>query len=154
MCCRCRSFWWPWRCNGAIQTVPPNVACPGLHQKPLNTTIGQLLSLYCPCGRQGDIKQNNDKKCTNFAVCFDGRGGAPVWYCMHRPMEEVHGFPRSHCMPPLGKHLLPITSIGHINASFLMFFIVNSMKKGLREFSPNGWVNVLFVGIVTLILRV
>jgi hypothetical protein len=35
-------------------------------------------------------------KCTNFAGRFDGRGGAPVRYRAHCPMEEVHGFGRSY----------------------------------------------------------
>ena len=65
------SFWWPWRCNGAMQTSSPDVACPGLHHKPLDATIGRILTLYCPGGCQRDSKQNNDEKCTNFAGRFD-----------------------------------------------------------------------------------
>jgi len=37
---------------------------------------------------------------------FDGHGGAPVLYRTHHPMEEVHGFPKSHKMMPSGKHSL------------------------------------------------
>ena len=44
----------------------------------LNATIRRLLTQYCPSGRQGDSKQNNDAKCVHFASRFDGRGGAPV----------------------------------------------------------------------------
>jgi len=32
----------------------------GLHQKPLDAAIGRLLAPYCPGGRQGKSKQNND----------------------------------------------------------------------------------------------
>ncbi len=39
-------------------------------------------------------------KCTNFAGHFDGRGGAPVWYRTHRPMEEIQGFGKSQWMLP------------------------------------------------------
>ncbi len=35
---------------------------------------------------------------------FDGHGGAPVQYRAHCPIEEVHGFGRSHWMPPSGKY--------------------------------------------------
>jgi len=41
-----------------------------------------------------------------FAGRFDGCGGAMVQYRAHRPMKEVHGFSKSHYMPPLGEHLL------------------------------------------------
>jgi len=39
----------------------PYVACTGLqlHQKPLDTAIGRLLTLYCPGGRPDNSKQNN-----------------------------------------------------------------------------------------------
>ncbi len=71
---------------------PLDAACPGLPRKPLDTTIGQLLARYCPGGRQGDSKQNNDEKMDQLCWPFDGRGCAPVRYHAHRPMEEVQGF--------------------------------------------------------------
>ena len=46
--------------------------------------------------RQGDSKQKNNVKCTNFGGCFNGCGGAMVLYRAHRPMEKVHGFHKSH----------------------------------------------------------
>jgi hypothetical protein len=47
-------------------------------------------------------------KCTSFAGRFDGPADAP-WQCpVHRPMEKVQGFGRSHWMPPLGKYPLCI----------------------------------------------
>ncbi len=36
-----------------------DAACPGLYRKPLDATIGQLITQYCPNGRQGD-RQTND----------------------------------------------------------------------------------------------
>jgi hypothetical protein len=68
----------------------------GLLKKPLNATIRKLLPLYRPGGRQGDSKKNDDAKYPPFAGHFDGRGGAPVLYCAHQPMEVVRGFPKSH----------------------------------------------------------
>jgi hypothetical protein len=82
----------------------PNVACPGLPGKPLDATIGRLLSPYCPSGCQGNSKGKDDKKWTNIAGHFDGRGSAPVKYRMHHSMEVVQGFGRSHLTLPLGKY--------------------------------------------------
>jgi hypothetical protein len=67
---------------GSMLLVSPNSACPGLHSKPLDATIGQLLTPYCPSGCQGNSKQNNNKKITNFAGHSDACGGALVVWCM------------------------------------------------------------------------
>ncbi len=60
---------WPfrWPCRGVevIHAASPNAACPGLHWKPLDAAIGQLLAPYPLGGRQGDSKQNNDVICTH-----------------------------------------------------------------------------------------
>jgi len=40
--------------------------------------------------------QSIDLKCTHFGGRFGGRGGATVLYRAHHPMEEVHGFSKSH----------------------------------------------------------
>jgi hypothetical protein len=51
---------------------------------------------------------NDENKCTSFAGRFDGPTDAP-WQCqVHRPMDEVQGFGRSHWKPPLSKYLLCI----------------------------------------------
>ena len=47
-------FRWPCWCAGAIRSTSPDVAWPGLYQKPLDAAIGQLLTPYRPGGRQGD----------------------------------------------------------------------------------------------------
>ena len=73
----------------------PNVAFPGLLQKPLDAAIGQLLAPYRPGGPKGGNQQNNNAKCTHFAGRFDGHRDAPVLYHAHCPMEEVQGFPKS-----------------------------------------------------------
>jgi hypothetical protein len=64
-----------------------NVACPGLLRKPLDATIGQLLTPYCLCGRQGNNQKTHDEKYTYFAGHFDGHCDAPVLYRAHCPME-------------------------------------------------------------------
>jgi hypothetical protein len=81
-----------------------NAACLGQSRKPLDAAIGRLLSPYCPGSRWGNSKQNNNKKCTNFAGHFDGHGGASVGYRTHPLVEEVQGFTRNHWTPPLGKY--------------------------------------------------
>ncbi len=67
----------------------PNAACPGLPGKPLDATIGRLLTSYHPSGCQGNSKQNGDSKIDHFAGHFDGRGGVPVQYRTHCLIEEV-----------------------------------------------------------------
>jgi hypothetical protein len=41
--------------------ILPNATYPGLHWKPLDTTIRQLITWYCPGGRQGSSKRNDNK---------------------------------------------------------------------------------------------
>ncbi len=69
-------FQWPRECIGVIQCTSPNSAWPGLHWKPLDTAIGQLLAPYCPGGRQGNNQHNDDAKRTLFAGRFDGHRDA------------------------------------------------------------------------------
>jgi len=66
----------------------------------VDATIGQVLALYWPGGQWCICVK------VNFAGCFDGRGGAPVLYHAHRPVEKIYGFHKSHETPPLGKHSL------------------------------------------------
>jgi hypothetical protein len=66
-----------------MQVASPNVACPGLLQKPLDAATGQLLTPYRPGSRQGDNQQNNDAKYTYFTGHFDGHCDAAVQYQVH-----------------------------------------------------------------------
>ena len=79
-----------------IHAASPNAACPGLHWKPLDAAIRQLLAPYCLGGRQGNSKQKNNVLCTHFDGRFDGHRDAVVLYRTHRPMEVVQGFHKSH----------------------------------------------------------
>jgi hypothetical protein len=55
-----------------------------------------------------DAKIDDENKCTSFAGHFDSPADAP-WQCrVHRSMEEVQGFGRSHYKLPLDKYLLCI----------------------------------------------
>jgi hypothetical protein len=75
-----------------------------LLQKPLDATIRQLLAPYHPSGCQGNSKENNNNKLSNFAFHFAGHGNAPVPYHLYRPMEDVEDFTRSHWMLPSGEY--------------------------------------------------
>ncbi len=55
-------FWWPCRFAGAMWCTVPDAACSGLLRNPLDATIRQLPSLYCPGGHLGNSKQKNDEK--------------------------------------------------------------------------------------------
>ena len=89
-------FQWPHGHIEAIRSASSNKGGPGLSLKQLNADIVRLLVPYCPIGRQGDRKQNDDAKCVNFVHHFDGRGGAPILYRAHRQKEEVYGFHKIH----------------------------------------------------------
>jgi hypothetical protein len=92
----------------AKQNALPNAACPGLHTK----ATGRCRWATA----QGNIKQNNDDKCTNFAIRFDGRGGMPV----------VHGFPLNAA---IGQALAPITSIRHANVGCLLYISLSNRQR-------------------------
>ena len=79
-----------------IHVASPDAACPGLLWKPLDVAIGRLLAPYRLGGHQSDSKQNNDVICTHFDDHFNGHRDAAELYRVHRPMEEVQGFHKSH----------------------------------------------------------
>jgi hypothetical protein len=72
-----------------------DAACPGLHRKPLDAAIGQLLTPYRPGSRQGNSKQNNDVNVSTLLAVLMAVA-VRRYYRSHRPMEEVQGFPKSH----------------------------------------------------------
>jgi hypothetical protein len=65
---------------------------------------GKYLLRIAPAAAKATANDTTIKKWTNFDGHFDGRGSAPVRYRMHRPMEEVQGFGRSHWTSPLSKY--------------------------------------------------
>ncbi len=46
--------------------------------------------------------------CSSIIGHFNGRGGPPVQYEVHCPIQHVQGYSRSHWAPPLGDYLLSI----------------------------------------------
>ena len=93
---RRRPFRWSCESVEAKQVASPDAACPGLHRKPLDAAIGQLLAPYHPGGRHGDNQHNDNAKCTLFSGRFDGHRDAAVLYRAYHLMEEVRGFHKSH----------------------------------------------------------
>jgi hypothetical protein len=71
----------------------------GSHWMPAS---GGYLLCIAPATTRATGKQTTINKYTYKAGCFDGHGNAPVCNRAHCPMEEVHGFIRSHWTPPLG----------------------------------------------------
>jgi hypothetical protein len=65
---------------------------------------GDYLLRIAPAATRVTGKQTTINKYTYKAGRFDGHGNAPVRNRVHRPMEEVQGFTRSHWMPPSGKY--------------------------------------------------
>jgi hypothetical protein len=73
----------------------------GSHWMPAS---GNYLLHIAPAATRATGKQTTIIKYTYKAGRFDGRGNAPVHNRVHRPMEEVQSFARSHWTPPSGKY--------------------------------------------------
>jgi hypothetical protein len=73
----------------------------GSHWMP---TLGNYLLCITPAAARATGKQTTINKYTYKAGHFDGHGNAPVRNRAHHPMEEVHGFTRSHWTPSWGEY--------------------------------------------------
>jgi hypothetical protein len=73
----------------------------GSHWTP---ALGNYLLGIASAAARATGKHTTINKYTYTAGCFDGHGNAPVRNCVHRPMEEVQSFNRSHWLLPLGKY--------------------------------------------------
>jgi hypothetical protein len=71
----------------------------GSHWTP---ALGNYSLCIAPAATREKGKQTTIHKYTYKAGCFDGHDNAPVSNHMHRPMEEVQSFTRSHWTPPSG----------------------------------------------------
>ncbi len=122
----------PCGCTGAIQMASPNVACPGLLQKPLYAGIGQLLAPYHPIGRQGNRQTNNNQQMTLKRW--------PNWWPWQCAGTLLHTLPNGgglglSKMPlnaTIGQVLWPIMTIGHACASFFWCFHCQNHRKRLQ----------------------
>ncbi len=60
------------------------------------SVAGRFDSHDAPAAARVTANKMKMQKCVHFAEHFDGRDGAPLLYRMYRPMEEIHGFHKSH----------------------------------------------------------
>jgi hypothetical protein len=73
----------------------------GSHWTPAS---GEYSLRIAPAAARATGKQTTINKYTYKAGRFDGHGNVPVRNRAHHLMEVVHGFTRSHWMPPLGEY--------------------------------------------------
>jgi hypothetical protein len=73
----------------------------GSHWTP---ALGNYLLRIAPAAARATSKQTKINKNTYKAGRFNGHGDAPVCNRVHRLMEEIQGFTRSHWTLPLGKY--------------------------------------------------
>ncbi len=111
--------------------MSPNTACPELHWKPLDATIGQLLTPYCSSSRQGNRKHNNNENM--HPPCW------PFWWpwrCIGRilnalPNRVGPGLHYNQLDTTIGQVLWPIVAIGHACANFIDVFHRQTCSKRL-----------------------
>ena len=140
---RCRSFWWPCGCIGVMHMVLPDAAQPGLHRKPLDAAIRQLLALYCPGGHQGNSQQNNDDKI--HPLCW------PFWWPLQCnsmiPRASPDGWSPLLYVKPLDtttrQAFAWIRTIGHAEAVFLSYVNRHVAEIGCKV---KGW-STLTIGV-------
>ncbi len=119
----------PCGCTRAMQTTPPNVACPGLLRKPLDAGIGRLLAPYCPSGRQGNRQTNINQQMT-----LKRWPNWWPWQCagtLPRTLPGIgdSGLSKMPLNATIGQVLWPIMTIGHARAVFLCFHHQNRRKR-------------------------
>jgi hypothetical protein len=93
-------------------------------------------SLYiAPEAARATANKTMMKTYTYFTGRFEGHGNAPVCYCTHCPMEEVHNFTRSHWAPPSGKNLLQSKQLDMAMPCFCDFFHGQLVEKEHQKMS-------------------
>ncbi len=125
----CRPFWWPRGCVGAMLLILPNAACPGVHWKPLDAAIGQLLAPYFP-GKQGQQQTNQQWKNapTFLAILMAMALRRYDTVCIaqwRRSRALVEATGRCH----LASIAADRSHRTYQRLLFLSFFIINSLKK-------------------------
>ena len=66
--------------------------------------LGDYFLCITPAAARATGKQTTINKYTSKGGRVDGHGNAPVRNRVHRPMEEVQSFTRSHWTLPLGEY--------------------------------------------------
>ncbi len=130
---RCGLFQRPCRCAWAIQTALLNAACPGLLQKSLDTSIGQLLAQYRPSGRQGNRQTNNNQQMTLKRWPNWWPWGCAGTLPRRSPNGGGLGLSKMPLNATIGQVLRLIMTISHACAGFFDVFIVKILEKGRRS---------------------
>ena len=135
----CRPSRWPCRCIRAMDVALFNVACPGLLRKPLDATIGRLLTPYCLGGNQGDNQQTYDKNTPTLlaismaiAMCGYYTEGIAWWRRSRAFLKATKcRYPASTCSDIINRACLPMI-LGYISSS-------NHWKR--------AWVDLITIGV-------
>jgi hypothetical protein len=93
---------------------------------------GNYLLCIAPAAARVTANETTMKTYTNFAGSFDGHGDVPVHYRVHRSMEEVQGFTRSHWTPPLGKYYVQLYKRDIPTPVFIDIFCCQHVKSGTK----------------------
>ena len=83
----------------------------------------------------GQQRISNNKKCRRIAGNFDCHADAAVRRGVHRPIEHIQGFPRSHWMLPLGKCLRRIASA----AAMVDGFVETTLNTNKTQLLPSNY---------------
>ncbi len=144
-----RPFCWLCGCVEGIHAALPNAACPGLYQKLLDATIGQLLALYPPSSHQGNKQTNNNENihllCWPFlmamVMCRYDTAHITCWRRSRVTLEAIG------C-----GHLASIIS-NNIKGTYLhlflsMFFHCNTLKMGAKKRWPQLTIGVWHIKLM------
>jgi hypothetical protein len=83
----------------------------------------------------GDNGIDNNKKCRESAGDFDHHADAAVRCRVHRPMEHILGFIRSHWMPPPGEFMRHIAPA----AAMVAEYIENTQNTNKKIFLDSNY---------------
>ena len=83
----------------------------------------------------------DNKKCRQITGNFDCHKDAVVEHGVHRPIEHVKGFTRSHCMPPSGECLRRIAPA----ATMVDEFVENTLNTTKLQLLPSNYCTVLSI---------
>lgn len=85
-----------------------------------------------------DVKIIDDDQLHLHLAQFDGRADVPEQCRMHRPMEGVRSYSRSHWMPPLGEYSCQITPAADRHSKQKTFWWLWWCTGAILHPSPNG----------------
>ncbi len=91
---------------------------------------GDYLLGITPAAARATANITTMNECTHFSGNFDGHSGALVQCRVHRPIEEVQGFTKSHWTPPLASI---VANRSHQTYQRRYFCLFSSSKRRKRS---------------------